>query len=87
MKREEKWVVLAKAADFNGIGKTFGVDPVIARIVRNREVVGEEALRAYFSPELSDLHDPSSLKGGAGGCGTSAEKDFGTEKNTYYRGL
>ncbi len=63
MKREEKWVVLAKAADFNGIGKTFGVDPVIARIVRNREVVGEEALRAYFSPELSDLHDPSSLKG------------------------
>ena len=55
--------MLAKAADFNGIGKTFGVDPVIARIVRNREVVGEEALRAYFSPELSDLHDPSSLKG------------------------
>lgn len=63
MKKEEKWVVLAKAADFNKIGKTYGVDPVIARIVRNRDIVGEDALRAYFSPELSDLHDPSELKG------------------------
>lgn len=63
MKREEQWVVVAKSADFQGIGAAYGVDPVIARIVRNREVVGEEALRAYFSPELSDLHDPSELKG------------------------
>lgn len=63
MKREEKWVVLAKRADFNGIGSTYGVDPVIARIVRNREVVGEDALGAYFSPDIAQLHDPLRLKG------------------------
>ena len=27
----EKWVVSAKKADFQEIGKKFGVDPVIAR--------------------------------------------------------
>lgn len=63
MKREEKWVVLAKFADFKGIGETYGVDPVIARIVRNREVTGREELDAYFHPAVSCLHDPALLKG------------------------
>lgn len=63
MKREEKWVVLAKSADFNGIGNTYGVDPVIARIVRNREVTGQEALDAYFHPSEDCLHDPGLLAG------------------------
>ncbi len=63
MRREEKWVVLAKSADFTGIGNTYGVDPVIARIVRNREVTGQEALDAYFHPTEDRLHDPGLLKG------------------------
>lgn len=63
MKREEKWVVLAKSADFNGIGETYGVDPVIARIVRNRDVTEPEELDAYFHPDLHCLHDPKLLKG------------------------
>ena len=33
---KEKWVIAAKKADFNGIGKRFGIDPVVARIMRNR---------------------------------------------------
>lgn len=63
MKRKEKWVVLAKSADFNGIGNTYGVDPVIARIVRNREVTDKEELDAYFHPSEDCLHDPGLLKG------------------------
>ena len=51
-KKAEKWVVLAKSADFNGIGKTYGVDPVIARVVRNREVVGEQEMDEYFHPSV-----------------------------------
>lgn len=61
MRREEKWVVLAKSADFNGIGEAYGVDPVIARIVRNREVA-ESELDAYFHPSAKNLHDPALLK-------------------------
>ena len=33
----QKWMVLAKKADFYGIGRKFGVDPVIARVIRNRD--------------------------------------------------
>ena len=64
MRKKEKWVVVAKGADFKEIGRTYGVDPVIARIVRNREVVGREALDAYFYPSIRQLHDPSLLADG-----------------------
>ena len=61
-KKAEKWVVLAKSADFNGIGKTYHVDPVIARVVRNREVVSEQELDAYFHPSPDRLYAPSLLQ-------------------------
>ncbi len=60
-KKPEKWVVLAKGADFKKIGETYGVDPVIARIVRNREVTGEDELNAYFHPSIEQLHEPELL--------------------------
>lgn len=62
MRKKEAWVVLRKSADFNGIGKTYGVDPVIARIVRNREVTDETQLESYFRPSCKQLHDPALLK-------------------------
>ena len=33
----EKWVIAAKRADFNQIGQQFHIDPVIARLIRNRD--------------------------------------------------
>lgn len=63
MKKKEKWVVIAKSADFNAIGKTYGVDPVIARIARNRDVISPEQLDAYFAPSERDFHAPEQLKG------------------------
>ncbi len=63
MRREEKWVVLAKSADFDAIGREYGIDPVIARVVRNRGVVGREALDEFFHPSMENLHDPALLKG------------------------
>ena len=44
----EKWVVAAKKADFNLIGRQFHIDPVIARLIRNRDVVGEEKIKEYL---------------------------------------
>ena len=40
----EKWMVAAKRADFKEIGERFGIDQVTARIIRNRDVIGEEAI-------------------------------------------
>lgn len=59
---DEKWVVAAKRADFNRIGKKFGIDPVIARIIRNRDVVDEEDIRLYLQGEQKDLASPWLLK-------------------------
>ncbi len=62
-KKLEKWVVTAKRADFSAIAQRFGIDPVLARVIRNRDVVGDEAIRRYLNGGLSDLYAPELLKG------------------------
>ena len=59
----EKWVVAAKRADFAQIAAKFGIDPVTARLIRNRDVVGDEAIRLYLYGGLEQLHNPHLLKG------------------------
>lgn len=58
----EKWFVQAKKADFFAIGKEFKIDPVIARIIRNRDVMGSDAVKHYLFGDLHDLHNPHLLK-------------------------
>lgn len=58
----EKWVVTAKRADFQEIGKAFGIDPVIARLIRNRDVEGTENIRSYLYGTLEELPSPWLLK-------------------------
>ena len=57
----EKWVVTAKRADFNDIGRRFGIDPVVARCIRNRDIVGDDAIREYLYGDLTCLNDPMLL--------------------------
>ena len=58
----EKWMVYAKKADFQEIGRKFGIDPVIARLIRNRDVDGEEAIRSYLHGTLEELPSPWLMK-------------------------
>lgn len=58
----EKWVVSAKKADFQKISQQFHIDPVTARLIRNREVEGEEAIREYLNGGLELLGDPFAMK-------------------------
>ena len=51
----EKWVVCAKKADFNKIAQEFNIDPVIARLIRNRDVEREEDIRQYLHGTLEEL--------------------------------
>ena len=66
---KEKWFIAAKKADFKGIAERFCIDPVTARIIRNRDIVGDEAIRQYLKGSLADLPDPESLKD----CGKAAK--------------
>lgn len=59
----EKWVVSAKRADFQEISRKFGVDPVIARLMRNRDQITDEEIEKYLHGRLSDLRSWRLLKG------------------------
>ena len=48
IRKQEKWLVTMKKADFGAIARRFGIDPVTARLIRNRDVVGDEAIEEYL---------------------------------------
>lgn len=58
----EKWVVTAKRADFQAIGEKFHIDPVIARLIRNRDVTDESKIREYLTGTIEDLPSPWLMK-------------------------
>ena len=58
----EKWVVTAKKADFQEIGRKYGIDPVIARIIRNRDIIEEKDIAEYLNGSLSDIPSWKLLK-------------------------
>ena len=57
-----KWVVSAKRADFAGIAEKFHIDPVIARIIRNRDIEGDDQIGQFLHGTPDDLHSPYLLK-------------------------
>ena len=59
---KEQWMVYTKKADFAGIAERFGISPVTARIMRNRDVEGDEAIRMFLNGNLSDCYDPELMK-------------------------
>lgn len=58
----EKWLVAQKKADFNRWAREFQIDPVLARILRNREIVEDEEVRRFLYGDLKDCHSPWLLK-------------------------
>lgn len=56
------WRVYAKKADFKAIGEKFGIDQVMARIIRNRGLVSDEQIDMYLNGGIEDMHSPHLLK-------------------------
>ena len=40
----ERWVQLRKGADFETIGQKYQISPRLACLIRNSDVIGEEAI-------------------------------------------
>ena len=57
-----KWMVYAKKADFKAIGERYGIDQVVARIIRNRDVCGEEKIEMYLNGTEDNLYSAHLLK-------------------------
>lgn len=57
-----KWMVAAKKADFDKIAEKYHITPVLARIMRNRDIIGDGEIERFLHGDLKDLHDPFLMK-------------------------
>lgn len=53
----EKWVVMRKGAPFQEIAEKFHIHPILARLIRNRDIVGDDDIQAYLNGTIADLYD------------------------------
>lgn len=58
----EKWYVAAKKADFDKWAAEFGISPVVARILRNRDLTESGDIRKFLYGTLEDCYSPWLLK-------------------------
>lgn len=58
----EKWFVMRKGAPFQEIAEKFHINPVLARIIRNRDVIGDENIQLYLHGTIAELHDGILMK-------------------------
>ena len=58
----EKWFVMRKGAPFQEIAEKFHIHPILARLIRNRDVIGDEAIDQYLNGTIADLHDGMLMK-------------------------
>ena len=54
-------MVAAKKADFNAIAQKYGITPVLARIIRNRDLTEDEEIRLFLKGTLADRPSPFAL--------------------------
>ena len=58
----EKWTLHAKKAEYNKIAEKFGIDPVTAVLIRNRDIISDESISQYLQGDLNDLYSPKQMK-------------------------
>ena len=58
----EQWMIYSKRADFAAEAQRFSIDPVTARIIRNRDIVGDDAIRKYLYGTKEEMYSPWLMK-------------------------
>ena len=69
-----KWMVYAKKADFKAIAARYGIDQVIARIIRNRDVCTNEEIDMYLGGDISSMGNKYFRKNSRRACDGRHEK-------------
>lgn len=59
---DEKWLEIRKGADFQKIAETFHITPVLARIIRNREIIGDCEIHKYLCGGKEELYPAALFK-------------------------
>ena len=58
----ENWILLRKGADFQHISEKFHISPRVASLIRNRDVIGDDAIEKYLNGTIADLYDGMLMK-------------------------
>ena len=74
MKGHMQWRIQSKKADFDEISEKYHIDPVIARIIRNRDIIEDDEIKEFLSCDISREHDPALMKDMEKGCKIMSEK-------------
>ncbi len=69
-----QWFLLTKGGDFQAIGKKYHIDPLVARLIRNRGIVTDQEIEQYLYGGSENFHDPMLLKDMDAACGKLEEK-------------
>lgn len=69
-----KWVLIRRGADYQAIAEKYHIDPVIARIIRNRGVNTDEEFNMYLNGGADSFGDPMLLKDMDKACKILADK-------------
>ena len=56
------WFITMKKADFNRIGEKYHISPIVARLIRNRDIIGDDAIDFYLNGTIADLYDGMLMK-------------------------
>ncbi|MGN0297696.1 MAG: single-stranded-DNA-specific exonuclease RecJ [Lachnospiraceae bacterium] len=59
---KEKWLLTNKKADYNAVAEKYKISPIVAKLVRNRDIVKDEEYKKYLKGTLEDLYSPWLLK-------------------------
>lgn len=70
----EQWLEIRKSGRFDEIGKKYGIDPVVARIMRNRDVTEDGEIESYLNGTTASMGNPWLLKDAKEGAELLQEK-------------
>ena len=58
----EKWFITMKKADFGTVAEKYHISPITARLIRNRDIIGDDAIDFYLNGTIADLYDGMLMK-------------------------
>ena len=58
----EKWFLMRKGADFQKISQKYHISPILARLIRNRDIIGDDEIDLYLNGTIAQLYDGILMK-------------------------
>lgn len=58
----ERWFIKNKKADYKQISNKYGITEFMSRLIINRDIINDDMVKSYISPDFDKLHNPREMK-------------------------